>query len=274
MTPFGKRTTKCSPSLTKSYGILGTGNSAKRITIRARTRLRQRFPESISLVHRSFIPNQEYVYSDSLGPASRFSLSEEGFMPGATTVGLVCKDGAILASERRYSYGTFVMSKVAKKVFKITDNIGIGCAGIIGDMQVLAREANAYMSIYRYERGRPGTVKNTAKLFASILSSRRLYPYLAQTIIAGIDDGVPELFVLDPIGSVLGDKFAAVGTGAEIAMGVLEAEYRDGLSVEEARPLILRAIRSAIARDISSGDGVDLMIITQDGIKEESEKLR
>src|SRR6266516_4759706 len=110
-------------------------------------------------------------------------MSDEGFMPGATTVGLVCKDGAILASERRYSYGTFVMSKVAKKVFKVTDNIGIGCAGIIG-----------YMSIYRYERGRPGTVKNTAKLYASILSSRRLYPYLAQTIIAGIDDGVPELF--------------------------------------------------------------------------------
>ncbi len=160
-------------------------------------------------------------------------------MPGATTVGLVCKDGAILASERRYSYGTFVMSKVAKKVFKVTDNIGIGCA----------------------------------KLFASILSSRRLYPYLAQTIIAGIDDGVPELFVLDPIGSVLGDKFAAVGTGAEIAMGVLESEYRDGLSVEEGRPLILRAIKSAVARDISSGDGVDLLIITHSGIKEESQKF-
>lgn len=166
------------------------------------------------------------------------------------------------------------MSKAAKKVFKITDNIGVGCAGIIGDMQILAREASAYMSIYRYERGRAGTVKNTAKLFASLLSGRRLFPYLAQTIIAGIDDGEPELFVLDPIGSVLGDKFAAVGTGAEIAMGVLESEYKEGLSVEEARPLILRAIRSAIARDISSGDGVDLLIITHSGIREEAEKLK
>src|SRR5438046_6651493 len=118
-------------------------------------------------------------------------MSEEGFMPGATTVGVVCKDGAILASERRYSYGTFVMSKVAKKVFKITDNIGVGCAGIIGDMQVLARAANAYMSIYRYERGRPGTVKNTASLFASILSSRRLSPHLAHTIMARITHAFP-----------------------------------------------------------------------------------
>src|SRR5713226_8452049 len=123
-------------------------------------------------------------------------------MPGATTVGLVCKDGFILGSERRYSYGTFVMSKAAKKVFKITDTIGVGCAGIIGDMQVLARETLAYMNIYKYERGRPGNVKNAAKLMASLLSSRRLSPYLAQTIIAGVDDGKPELFVMDPIGSV------------------------------------------------------------------------
>ncbi len=200
-------------------------------------------------------------------------MSDEIYMPGATTVGLVCKEGAILGSERRYAYGTFVMSKVAKKVFKITDNIGIGCAGIIGDMQVLSREALAYMNIFEYERGRAGTVKNTAKLMANLLSARRFMPYLAQTIIAGVDSGSPSLFVMDPIGSVLEDKFAAVGTGAEVAMGVLESEYREGLSVDEARPLILRAIRSALARDISSGDGVDLLVITESGIKEESHKL-
>ena len=194
-------------------------------------------------------------------------------MPGATTVGMVCKDGVLLASERRYAYGSFVMSKSAKKVFKITDHVGIACAGIVGDMQILSREALAYMSIYRYERGRQPTVKNTAKLMVNLLAGRRMFPYMAQTIIAGVDDGKPDLYVMDPIGSVLSDKFAAVGTGAEVAMGVLEAEYREGMSVEEAKPVLLRAVKSAVARDISSGDGVDLMIITHDGIKEESEKL-
>ena len=194
-------------------------------------------------------------------------------MPGATTVGMVCKDGVLLASERRYAYGSFVMSKSAKKVFKITDHVGIACAGIVGDMQILSREALAYMSIYRYERGRQPTVKNTAKLMVNLLAGRRMFPYLAQTIIAGVDGDKPDLYVMDPIGSVLSDKFAAVGTGAEVAMGVLEAEYREGMSVEEAKPVLMRAVKSAVARDISSGDGVDLMIITHDGIKEESEKL-
>ncbi len=200
-------------------------------------------------------------------------MSEEPYMPGATTVGMVCRDGVLLASERRYSYGTFVMSKVAKKVFRITDNIGVACAGIIGDMQVLAREAHAYMNLYEFERERKGSVKNAAKMLANLLSARRLFPYLAQTIIGGIDNGRPGLYVLDPIGSVLEDKFSAVGTGAEIAMGVFESDYKEGLTIEEAKPLVMRAIKSAIARDISSGDGIDLMIITAHGMKEESLKF-
>ncbi len=210
---------------------------------------------------------------DGSGWPLSFLMSEERYMPGATTIGMVCKDGVLLASERRYAYGSFVMSKGAKKVFSITDHIGVACAGIVGDMQVLTREAQAYMHIYQYERDRPGTVKNTAKLISNLLSSRRMFPYLAETIIAGVSDGKPELYVLDPIGSVLSDKFASVGTGAPIAIGVLESEYNEGLSVDEAKPVLLRAVKAAIARDISSGDGVDLMIITEKGIKEESPRF-
>ncbi len=200
-------------------------------------------------------------------------MSREPYVPGATTVGLVCKNGVLLASERRYAYGSFVMSKSAKKVFRITDKIGVACAGIVGDMQVLTREARSYMSIYQYERERQATVKNAAKLVANLLSSRRMFPYLAETIIAGLSDGKPELYVLDPIGSVLPDKFAVVGTGAQIAIGVLELDYNEELSVDEGEPLLLRAVKSAIARDISSGDGVDLMIITEQGISEETPRF-
>ncbi len=200
-------------------------------------------------------------------------MSREPYVPGATTIGMVCKNGALLASERRYAYGSFVMSKGAKKVFKITDNIGVACAGIVGDMQILTREARAYMSIYQYDRGRPGTVKNTAKLIANLLSSRRMFPFLAETIIAGVTEGKPELYVLDPIGSLLPDKFAAVGTGAQIAIGVLELEYNEELSADEGEAVLLKAVRSALARDISSGDGVDLMVITEQGIKEESPRF-
>jgi proteasome beta subunit len=79
--------------------------------------------------------------------------------------------------------------------------------------------------------------------------------------------------VLDVLGSVIPDKFAAVGSGAEIAVGVLEQEYKEELSTAEAKDLAIRAVKSAISRDVMSGDGVDIMILTKEGMREESMKF-
>ena len=201
-----------------------------------------------------------------------FQLSEY-YLPGATTVGVVCKDGVILAAERRVTYGYFVMSKSGKKVFKIAEKIGAACAGIVADMQILTREVGAYLNLYSYEREQSVTVRTAAKLMGSMLFERRYFPYLAQTIVGGMDDAGPKLFVLDPLGSVIEDKFTAVGSGAEIAMGLLETDYKDGMAVEDAKGLVRKAVKAASARDIGSGEGIDMLIITNGGIREENEAV-
>ena len=195
----------------------------------------------------------------------------EYYLPGATTIGIVCKDGVILAAERRVTYGYFVMSKSGKKVFKIADKIGAACAGIVADMQILTREVGAYLNLYSYEREQSVTVRTAAKLMGSMLFERRYFPYLAQTIVGGIDEGGPRLFVLDPLGSVIEDKYTAVGSGSEIAMGLLESEFKEGLSIEEAKGLARKAVKAASARDIGSGEGLDMLIITNNGVLEEQE---
>ncbi|RLI05538.1 proteasome subunit beta [Candidatus Bathyarchaeota archaeon] len=192
------------------------------------------------------------------------------FLPGATTVGVVFKDGVILASEKRVAYGYLVLSKAGKKVFKITDKVGAACAGLVGDMQILAKEAAAYASLHSLECRRPIKVNSVAKVMANLLFERRLFPLLTQTIIGGVDEDGPHLYVLDPLGSVIADKYASVGSGAEIATGILEAGYKEGLMVEEAKDLVFRSIKAAVARDVQSGDGADFLIITNDGTKEES----
>ena len=195
----------------------------------------------------------------------------EYYLPGATTVGVVCKDGVILAAERRVTYGYFIMSKSGKKVFKISDKIGAACAGIVADMQILTREVGAYLKLYSYEREQSVTVRTAAKLMGSMLFERRYFPYLAQTIVGGIDESGPKLFVLDPLGSVIEDKFTAVGSGSEIAMGLLESDFKDGMSVEEAKGLVRKAVKAASARDIGSGEGIDMLLITNSGVREEQE---
>jgi len=195
------------------------------------------------------------------------------WVPGATTIGVVCADGVLLASEKRVTYGHFVMSRGGKKVFRITGQIGAACAGLVGDMQILTREVEAQANLFSMEVGRPISVRAASKLMSNILFNRRYAPLITQTIVGGLDDEGPSLYVLDVLGSLIPDKYAAVGSGTEIAVGVLEEGYKEGLSVEEAKALVTRAVKSAISRDAMSGDGIDFLIITKDGIVEDSIKF-
>ncbi len=195
------------------------------------------------------------------------------YIPGATTVGVVCKDGVVLASEKRVSYGPLVVSRSGKKVFKISENIGAACAGLVSDMQILIREIEAYTRLFKIEAGRPISVKSAAKMMSNILFNNRMFPLITQTVIGGIDEEGPVLYVLDILGSNIPDKYTAVGSGAEIAVGVLEERYKENLTVEEGKELVTTAIKSAISRDAMSGDGIDFLIITQKGIKEETTRF-
>jgi proteasome beta subunit len=191
-------------------------------------------------------------------------------MPGATTLGIVFADGVLLSSEKRVTYGYFVTSKVGKKVFKITDHIGAACAGLVSDMQILVREIEAYANLYSLDTGRRISVRSSAKVMSNLLFGRRYSPLITQTIVGGVDEEGASIYVLDVLGSVLPDKYAAVGTGAEIAIGVLEENYKEGMSLEEAKEMAIRAMKSAISRDAMSGNGLDILIITKEGLIEES----
>jgi proteasome beta subunit len=196
-----------------------------------------------------------------------------GWIPGATTVGVIFHGGVILAAEKRVTYGGFIMSRGGKKVFKVTDRIGVACAGLVGDMQILAREMEAQANLYSMDVGRQISVNSAAKLMANVLFNRRYAPLITQTIVAGIDENGPSLYVLDVLGSLIPDKYAAVGSGTETAIGVIEEGYKENLSLKEAKELVIRGIKAAISRDAMSGDGLDFVIITKDGITEESAKF-
>ncbi|MCS7116277.1 MAG: archaeal proteasome endopeptidase complex subunit beta [Nitrososphaerota archaeon] len=193
----------------------------------------------------------------------------EYFIPGATAVGLTFDEGVVLGAEKRFAYGTFVISRAGKKVFRITDRVGAACAGMVADMQILVREIEAHIKIRELQLGRPVPSNSVAKLMSVLMFERRYTPLLTQVVIGGVDTK-PSIYVLDPLGSVIEDIYAAVGSGAEIAIGVLESEYRKGMKKEEAKELAIKSIRSAVQRDAASGDGVDIMIITKSGIEEES----
>jgi proteasome beta subunit len=193
-------------------------------------------------------------------------------MPGATAVGISYQGGVVLAAEKRVSFGNFVVNKNTKKTFPVTDFVGAACAGMIADMQVLVRQVGALAKIRKLETRRNVAPNSVAKLMSVIMFERRFFPLLTQVIVGGVE-GKPQIYTLDPLGSLLPDEYAAVGTGAEMALGIMDAEYKREFSEDQAKELAVKAIKSSIQRDSSSGDGIDLLMITSNGQREESLRI-
>ena len=194
------------------------------------------------------------------------------YMPGATAVGITYDGGVVFASEKRIAFGNFLVSKSTKKTFEITPKVGATCAGLVADMQILSLQIAALAKIRKMELKREVPPNSVAKMMSNMMYERRYFPLLTQVIVGGVVDK-PVLYTLDPLGSVLPDEYAAVGTGAEMALGVLDPQFKKNMTEDEAVDLAKKAVRSATLRDSASGDGLDIMVISKDGIKESSEKI-
>jgi len=194
------------------------------------------------------------------------------YMPGATAVGITFNEGVVFASERRIAYGNFVVSKTTKKTFVITPHVGAACAGLVADMQILSLQIAALAKIRRMEIKRDVPPNTVAKMMSNMMYERRFFPLLTQVIVGGLVDK-PTIYTLDPLGSVLPDDYAAVGTGAEMALGVLDPQYKKDLTEAQAVDLAVKSIRAASMRDSASGDNIDVLVINKDGTKETTENI-
>ncbi len=192
------------------------------------------------------------------------------YMPGATAVGITYDGGVVFASEKRIAYGNFLVSKNTKKTFQITPKVGAACAGLVADMQILSLQISALAKIRKMELKRDVPPNTIAKMMSNMMYERRFFPLLTQVIVGGVVDK-PVIYTLDPLGSVLPDEYAAVGTGAEMALGVLDPQFKPGMSEENAVELAKKAVRAASMRDSFSGDGLDVLVINSTETREITE---
>src|SRR5213592_3571733 len=173
---------------------------------------------------------------------------------GTTTLGLVCKDGVVLAADRRATAGTMIAHKRTRKVYRLDSNLGLTTAGLVGDLQQLARYITAEVELYKLKRNTSMPVEACATLTANILANRRYFPYWVQLIIGGVDRK----------GGSLPDKYGSTGSGSPYVYGVLEDHYRDDIQIGPATDLAIRGVYTAMKRDSATGEGIDVAVITKD----------
>lgn len=190
------------------------------------------------------------------------AIDEERLLKGTTTIGIVAKDGVVLATERRATAGTMISNKQTQKLFKIDQNIGITIAGLVGDAQVLTRYLKAEVSLYRLRRNAQLSAEGAATLLANILSGNRYYPYYAWLILGGVDAKGNHVFSVDPAGGCIEDRFVSVGSGSTFTYGILEENYTREITTSDAVDLALRGLTAAMKRDSASGDGYLVHVIS------------
>jgi len=187
-------------------------------------------------------------------------------LPG-TAVGIRARDGVVLATDKRVTYEGFVLSRMAKKVHPVTSRCGVAFAGLMGDIGYLTRLLKLEAKMYELEFGREIKTRSLAKVLSVILYSYKLFPMFTEVIVGGYDEA-PALYILDPVGSLIEEKYAAVGSGHQLAIGYIEPRYKEDISLEEAEQLAIGAIKTVIERDVLTGDGVDILVFTREGYRE------
>ncbi|HPY59967.1 MAG TPA: archaeal proteasome endopeptidase complex subunit beta [Methanospirillum sp.] len=194
-------------------------------------------------------------------------------MKGTTTVGIVFETGVVLASEKRATMGYLISNKTAKKIYQVAPRIGLTTAGGVGDAQQLARLMTVEANLYEIRRGKRISVQAASTLLSNILHGNRMFPFYVQLLIGGVDENGPVIFSVDAVGgSGKEDGIVATGSGSPMAYGVLEDRYTLGMDERTAIELAIRALRSAIKRDAGSGEGIAVVVITQESYHELSDE--
>lgn len=189
---------------------------------------------------------------------------------GTSTVGITYDGGVVVGADHRATMGHFIANKSVQKLFRISDNIALTTAGLVGHAQSLSRVLAAELKLFELKRDMPMTVKGAATFTANILSGR---PHYVQLLIVGVDSSGPSVYSIDSAGGSIPDTYCATGSGSPYMYGVLEDQFKTGMSKEQALSLAAKALLASAQRDAASGNGMDLAYITnQTGFTQLSEE--
>ena len=200
-------------------------------------------------------------------------MSSEVVKTGTSTIGITFDGGVVVGADHRATMGHFIANKSVQKVFQISNSIALTTAGLVGHAQSLSRTLASELRLYELKRDSPMTVKGAATLTANILVGR---PHHVQLLIVGADKDGSSVYSIDAAGGSIPDVYCASGSGSPYMYGVLEDQYRDNMSREDALKVAAKALLASAQRDAASGNGMDLAVITlDDGFKllTEEEKI-
>uniref|UniRef100_A0A453HYK7 Proteasome subunit alpha type n=1 Tax=Aegilops tauschii subsp. strangulata TaxID=200361 RepID=A0A453HYK7_AEGTS len=155
----------------------------------------------------------------------------EAIKLGSTAIGLMTKDGVVLAVEKRVTSPLLEPSSV-EKIMEIDEHVGCAMSGLIADARTLVEHARVETQNHRFSYGEPMTVESTTQAICDLAlrfgegdEESMSRPFGVSLLIAGHDENGPSLYYTDPSGTFWQCNAKAIGSGSEGAeLTIAEAE--------------------------------------------------
>ncbi|MEW5298963.1 MAG: hypothetical protein WDW36_002029 [Sanguina aurantia] len=207
---------------------------------------------------------------------------------GGTVVAVAGEDYCIVAASCRMSTGYSILTRHNTKICQLTPKALIASAGMQADMATLHKHMQAHNVMYQHTHAKPLSVSAVSQLMGNTLYGKRFFPYYTFNIVAGLDEnGRGAVYSYDAIGSFERSGYACQGSGKELVQPVLDNQLKaasplvlpaqnplTALPLEQAIDLVKDAFVSAGERDIYTGDLVEIVIMTKDGIRRDELMLK
>lgn len=192
---------------------------------------------------------------------------ENLILHGTTTVGIRAADGVVLCADMRASAGYFIANNNTMKIQRIDAHAGMTMAGGVADAQNITDVLRYHARLHRVRMQRPMPIRSITRLASLVFHQNRGYPFIADILVGGHDAAGPALYNIDMFGSVEPKSYVTTGSGSPVAYGLLEDEWAEGISMGDAARVAYRAVRAAIARNIGTGDGINVATIDASGFR-------
>ncbi|XP_062515440.1 proteasome subunit beta type-1-like [Corticium candelabrum] len=203
---------------------------------------------------------------------------------GGTILAIAGEDFAVIASDNRLSEGFKIHSRDSPKLYKLTRDTVLGCCGFHGDCLTVTKHLEARIQNYKYTHNKEMSCPALAQMLSTMLYYRRFFPYYTYNILAGLDaEGKGAVYSFDPVGSYEREVFRAGGSAASMLQPLLDNQIgfkhqggveRTPLTLEKTLALVKDVFTAATERDIYTGDGLTINIVTSDGVTSQEFPLR
>ncbi|CAG0892622.1 unnamed protein product [Cyprideis torosa] len=233
----------------------------------------------------SFDPLLTPTFASNAEKQARFNPYMEN---GGSIVAIGGSGFAVIASETRLTAGFNIFSRECNKLFPLTPKTILGCAGCWCDILTFTELVRTRLKMYQFDHKEQMTTPAIAQLLVTMLYYKRFFPYYIANVVAGLEEGENGelegvVFSYDPVGHMDKKKYVATGAAGPLLQPLLDnqvghknisIERTDALSKEEAISLVKDVFISAAEREINTGDGVHIMVLTKEGIETEQFALR